>query len=128
MKKPEEIIIAKERAALERWGDGDTYGFIELHADEITYFDPSLDQRLEGGDAFRKYLASLKGTFHIDHFEMLNPNVQLHGDVGILTFNLNNYSKEGKITSRWNSTEVYGKIKGEWKIIHSHWSYTKSGK
>jgi ketosteroid isomerase-like protein len=125
MKKPEELIMATEKAALDRWSNGDTTGFIELGTDEMTYFDPTLDTRLDGGDAFNKYLTSIHGKFHIDRHEILNPKVQLHGDVGILTFNLNNYSKDGKITSRWNSTEVYRRIKGEWKLVHSHWSNTK---
>ena len=30
-----------------------------------------------------------------------------------------------KTTARWNSTEVYQRINGSWKIIHSHWSYVK---
>jgi ketosteroid isomerase-like protein len=122
MNKAEEIIIALEKEALNKWSNGDTTGFAELCSDEMTYFDPNLDKRLDGGDAFRKYMADLHGKFRIDRFEILNPKVQLHGDVGILTFDLNNYSKEGKITSCWNSTEVYHLIQGEWKLIHSHWS------
>lgn len=128
MKKPEELIMATEKTALDRWSDGDTTGFIGLGADEMTYFDPTQNIRLDGGDAFKKYLTSIHGKFHIDRFEVLNPKVQLHGEVGILTFNLNNYSLDGKITSRWNSTEVYHPIKGEWKIIHSHWSNPQTEK
>ena len=128
MKKLEEIILALEKAALEKWSKGDTSGFAALSTDEMTYFDPTLDTRLDGGDAFKEYMSSLQGKFSIDRFEILYPKVQLHGDVGILTFNLNNYSKDGKITSRWNSTEVYHLIGGEWKIIHSHWSNPKSEK
>jgi len=126
MRKPEEIILALEKAALEKWSKGDTSGFAALRTDEMTYFDPTLNARLDGGDAFGKYMSSLHGKFRIDRFEIKNPKVQLHDDVGILTFNLNNYSKDGKITSRWNSTEVYHLIGGEWKIIHSHWSNPKS--
>ncbi|MFH1336355.1 MAG: nuclear transport factor 2 family protein [Candidatus Zixiibacteriota bacterium] len=126
MKKPEDIILSLEKAALEKWSEGDTSGFAALSTDEMTYFDPTLDDRLDGGDAFEKYMSSLQGKFHIDRFEIKNTKIQLHGDVGILTFNLNNYSKDGKITSRWNSTEVYHLIGGEWKIIHSHWSNPKS--
>jgi ketosteroid isomerase-like protein len=128
MKNPEEIIIALEKAALDKWRIGDTTGFAALCSNKMTYFDPNLDKRLDGGDAFRKYMSDLHGKFHVDRFEIKNPKVQLHGDVGILTFNLNNYSKDGKITSRWNSTEVYQLIKGKWKIIHSHWSNPQSGK
>jgi ketosteroid isomerase-like protein len=113
---------------LAKWRGGDTSGFAALSAEEMTYFDPTLDARLDGRDAFEKYMSSLHGKFRIDRFEILNPKVQWHGDVGILTFNLNNYSKDGQITSRWNSTEVYYKTKGEWKIIHSHWSNPKPKK
>jgi hypothetical protein len=30
-----------------------------------------------------------------------------------------------KTTARWNSTEVYQRFNGSWKIVHSHWSYVK---
>ncbi len=128
MKKPEEIILALEKAALDKWSNGDTSGFAALSTDEMTYFDPNLNKRLDGGNAFRKYMSDLRGKFHIDRFEIQNPKVQLHGDIGILTFNLNNYSKDRKITSRWNSTEVYHLIQSEWKLIHSHWSNPQSKK
>ena len=36
----EEIIISKEKAILNRWKTGDTFGFADADADEITYFDP----------------------------------------------------------------------------------------
>ena len=45
---PTAEIIALEKAMLDRWGTGDTYSFIELAAPEITYFDPSLEKRLNG--------------------------------------------------------------------------------
>ncbi len=35
----EQAILARERAALERWYKGDPSGFVELLADEVTYFD-----------------------------------------------------------------------------------------
>ena len=124
-KKTAELIINLEKAALDRWSKGDTGGFIEQVADEMTYFDPNLETRLDKSSKFKEYMTPINGTFSIYRYELLNPSVQLHGNVGVLTFNLNNYSKEGDITSRWNSTEVYAKINGKWKIIHSHWSYVK---
>jgi hypothetical protein len=33
-----EQILALERAALDRWGKGDPGGFLELYANDITYF------------------------------------------------------------------------------------------
>jgi hypothetical protein len=28
-----------------------------------------------------------------------------------------------RVLARWNSTEVYSRVGGTWKIIHRHWSY-----
>ena len=32
-------VIAMERAALDRWGKGDPQGYLEIMANEMTYFD-----------------------------------------------------------------------------------------
>lgn len=122
--KPEELIIAKERAALDRWKTGDTFGFADIAADEITYFDPEIEKRCDGIQAFRAYMASFRGTFSFPSYDLLNPKVQLCDDIGILTFNFVGHSRDGKV-DRWNSTEVYRLIKGEWKLASSHWSHTK---
>ena len=124
-KGAEQTIIEIEKAALTRWGHGDPDGYIEIAAEDITYFDPERDVRLDGLKAYREYLAPIRGKIHVPRFEMTNPKVQLHGDSGILSFNLVDYSEEGKVTSRWNSTEVYHRIQGEWKLVHSHWSFTR---
>jgi hypothetical protein len=121
---PEDLIINKERGALDRWKTGDTFGFIEIAADEITYFDPGLKQRTTGIKEFRDYLSSFNGTFSFPGYELLNPQVQLYSDIGILTFNLVGYSKDDK-KDYWNATEVYHLIKSEWKLVSSHWSHTK---
>jgi ketosteroid isomerase-like protein len=60
---------------------------------------------------------------------MIAPKVQHHGDIALLTLNLINYGKladgQEAVLARWNCTEVYSRIGGKWRIIHSHWSYTK---
>lgn len=122
--KPEDQIIARERASLDRWKAGDTFGFVDIAADEITYFDPEIEKRCDGIQAFRDYMASFRGTFSFPSYELLNPKVQLYGDIGVLTFNFVGYSKEGK-RNRWNTTEVYRLIKGEWRLASSNWSHTK---
>jgi ketosteroid isomerase-like protein len=117
-------IIAMERAALDRWGHGDPQGYIDIYAPEITYFDPYQKARIDGLAALTRLYESIKGKSSIPRVELISPRVQMHGDTATLTFNLVNYSATGEATSRWNSTEVYARIKGEWKIIHSHWSLT----
>lgn len=120
----EEVIINTERAALDRWKTGDTFGFVEIAAEDITYFDPSIEKRVTGKKEYHDYFASLNGTFSFPGYELLNPQVQLYGDVGILTFNYVGYSNDGK-KDYWNTTEVYHLIEGKWKLASSHWANTK---
>jgi hypothetical protein len=121
---PEEKIISIEKKTLDRWKNGDTFGFIEAAAEDITYFDPTLAVRIDGLRQFRDYLAPMKGTFSFPSYELLNPKVQLYGDIGVLTFNFVGHSEDGK-TDAWNTTEVYRRVGNEWKIVSSHWSKTK---
>jgi uncharacterized protein (TIGR02246 family) len=125
-----ETIINLERAALDRWGKGDPEGYLEIMAPEMTYFDPFTKERVNGLDAMRQYLAPITGKIHIERYEMIAPHVQLYGDAAILTFNLEDAVKEpdtdNVAIAHWNSTEVYRHIDGNWKIVHSHWSYTKT--
>ena len=122
-------VIALERSALDRWGKGDVEGFLSLYADEITYFDPIQDRRVNGLANLRSLYGPLAGKFTVDRYEMLNPKVQRYGDVAVLTFNLQNYARQADgtehPTSRWNSSEVFRRIDGKWRTIHSHWSFTK---
>jgi uncharacterized protein (TIGR02246 family) len=126
---PPEDIIAIERAALDRWGKGDPQGYLEIMADEVTYFDPTQEKRVNGRGAMVKMLEPLTGKIKVSRFDMIAPRVQRHGDSALLTFNLVSYIKapDGKeiAVARWNSTEAYGRIDGQWRIVHSHWSYIK---
>jgi ketosteroid isomerase-like protein len=122
-------IIALERAALDRWGKGDPQGYLEIMAPEVTYFDPSQERRVDGLASLRDLLVPWTGKLKIDRYEMLNPIVQQHGNAALLTFNLVNYRTQPDGSEQafisWNSTEVYGRIEGQWRIVHSHWSYIK---
>lgn len=119
-----ETIIAMERAALERWGRGDPSGFLEISADDVVYFDPFQERRLNGIEELRALYESIRGQFQIERFELIDPVVQVGTDMAVLTFN---YVAEGsnEATSRWNCTEVYRRQGGEWRIIQTHWSFTR---
>jgi ketosteroid isomerase-like protein len=128
MSDPNEII-AMERKALDRWGNGDPRGYLEIMAPEVTYFDPNQDARVDGLESMNDLLVPWTGKIKIDRYEMMNPKVQWRGDGAVLTFNLVNYRKQAdgseRPVVRWNSTEIYGRVDGQWRIIHSHWSYVK---
>lgn len=119
-------IIAMEKAALNRWGNGDPSGFLEISASDVVYFDPSLDRRLNGIDELKALYEGIRGKIHVDKYELIAPKVQLCGDIAILTFNYVGYS--GEKISRWNCTEVYRNQKDRWEIVHTHWSFTKPNK
>jgi len=123
-----ENIIALERGALDRWGNGDPKGYLELYAPEVTYFDPSREKRVDGLETMTQLLNPITGKVKIDRTEMLNPKVQHYGDIATLSYNLVNYIKQPdgteRVLNKWNNTEVFRKIDGAWKIIHSHWSFT----
>lgn len=120
-------VIALERGALERWGAGDPQGYIEIYAPELTYFDPVQEKRIDGLDAVKTMLAPYAGQIHVDRFDMIDPTVQHHGRIAVLTFNLLSYRTQADgteaIVARWNATAVYRAIEGTWKSIHVHWSY-----
>jgi hypothetical protein len=122
----EEQIISKEKAALDRWKTGDTFGFVEIAADDITYFDPVLQTRVTGIKEFTNHYASFRYSFSFPDYELLNPQVQLYGETGILTFNFVGTNNDGS-KSQWNATEVYHLFDNDWKLVSSHWSPTKSG-
>jgi hypothetical protein len=101
-------VILVERAALDRWTRGDAQGFLDLYTPETSSFDPGVRQ------------------ITMDRYEMLNPKVQHHDEVAVLTFNLVNYGRQADgtevVVNRWNVTEVYHRRGRTWRIIHSHWS------
>jgi uncharacterized protein (TIGR02246 family) len=126
-------VISLERAALDRWGKGDPKGFLEIYAPEITYFDVGTQRRLDGLAAMTDYYRPITGKVKVPRYEMIGPKVQRHGDVAVLTYNLRSEAvqPDGKqVTVRWNSSSVYVRLGGQWKVIHSHWSLTapSSGK
>lgn len=116
-----ETIIALEKGALERWNQGDPNGYLDLSANDVTYFDPSLEQRLDGLNNLRNYYKPIEGKISVSKYEMLNPKVTATNGMAVLTFNLHSY--KGDKVFKWSCTEVYRlEPNGQWKIVHTHWS------
>ena len=126
-------IISLERGALDRWIRADPDGYLSLYATDATYFDPFREKRVDGLDELKERTAAMRGItlpFTEPRYEMINPVVQVDGNVAVLTFNLVNYGKptgsaEETILARWNATEIYCEVDGAWRIIHTHWSFTQ---
>jgi ketosteroid isomerase-like protein len=124
-----DTIVGFEKAALDRWGKGDPDGYFEIMAPDVSYFDPMTDLRIDGKADLEKLIAPFRGKISIERAELINPVVQRQGDLAVLTFNLISHGGQfdggPKRDVRWNCTEVYRLIDGAWKIVHTHWSYTK---
>jgi len=119
-----ETIIALETAALDAWHKGNPSPYLELYSKDFTYFDPAHERRLDGWDKIKALYESMRGKVKMDKFEMINPVVQQTDTMVVLTYNLHSYS--GEKLWKENCTEVYRfEENNEWKIIHSHWSFTK---
>ena len=90
----------------------------------MTYFDDiAAASRVDGLEAWRTYLASLEVPPH--SYEIIDPKVQVYGDVGVLTLHYHGLGPDGEVLSRWKATSVYRYEAGDWRTVHAHWSMIK---
>jgi ketosteroid isomerase-like protein len=120
-------ILSLEKAAMERWRNGDPMGFVEISAKDICYVDPGLAKPIIGLDAYKAYMQQVVGKVHYQGSEFIDPKVVEIGEASLLTYNYRSttLTPDGMVSSQtpWNTTEVYFKREGEWKIVHTHWSF-----
>ncbi len=95
-------------------------------ADDYTEFNGSYSTRIDGkAKNFKLSDANLAGGKSLAD-EMLNPKVQVYGDVAILTYNFAGViqGNDGKVTeSKAKSTRVYVKMNGDWKLVHANFGF-----
>ena len=125
----ERELMGLENGAMERWRNGDPMGWAEIAAPEATYVDPGLTKPVVGHDEYSRYLEALKGKIHYQGSEYSHPKAAVYGDVAVLTYSYQATDREPNGTTRrypaWNTTEVYARLNGAWKIIHTHWSHIR---
>lgn len=117
-----ETILSQKQDPLKRWYSGDPYAYAELMADDVTYFAPNTDGRVDGRSGVKESYAEFAGEVHVPNYKVLNPDIQLSGDLALHTCNLTELDDDGNAMNRWNATEVYRQTNGEWRMIHAHWS------
>lgn len=121
----EQIILAKERQALDRWSAGDPLGFAVNFADDVTYFDDiSAQTRINGLEEMRNYFTTLVGKIPIHTYEIVDPMVQVYGNIAISTLHYHSII-DGEPGQPWKATDVYRLTDGEWRVVHAHWSLIK---
>jgi ketosteroid isomerase-like protein len=125
----DETILSLEKAAMERWRNGDPMGFVVQSSKDICYVDPGLTQPIIGLEDYTEFMRKIEGKVNYQKSEFIDPSVVLMGDAALLSYNYRSsvLTPEGELSSQtpWNCTEVYFRQKGEWKIVHNHWSFIK---
>jgi hypothetical protein len=116
-------VLALERQAMDGWLKGNPDPQLAITDSQITYFHVMLERRIEGLPVLKDLYEQYRGTPLYDSYEIVNPKVQVCGDVAVLTYQLER--RNGAATSYWNGTQVYQKKKEGWRIIHTHWSAAK---
>ncbi len=120
-------LMRLECAAMARWRKGDPWGFVDLYAPDVTYFDTGTPWRIDGRQALSDEYKKRQGKIFYDVMDFIEPQVQVCGDMAVLFYRFLStwLNSDGSVSKRtpWNCTEVYQLLEGSWKIIHNHWSY-----
>ncbi|HSB66302.1 MAG TPA: nuclear transport factor 2 family protein, partial [Anaerolineales bacterium] len=70
-----------------------------------------------------------EGKIFYDVMEFIDPCVQVYGDLAVLFYRFfsTRLSPDGSVSFRvpWNCSEVFRRMDGDWKIIHTHWSHIR---
>jgi hypothetical protein len=120
-------LMQLESLAMQRWRKGDPWGFIELSAPGVTYFDTGSLQRINGRDALAAEYKLREGKIFYDVMDFIDPCVQVYGNLAVLYYRFfsTRLAPDGSVAFRtpWNCTEVFQRLQAGWKIIHTHWSH-----
>lgn len=121
-----ETILGKERGALDRWSSGDPAGYAKAAHEDVTYFDDiGAQSGVAGISSVRAYLSSLEGQIPRHSYEVVDPRIQLYGDIGIVTLRYSPSSPAGEALPPWKATTVYWYTEGDWYLVHANWSMIK---
>jgi hypothetical protein len=81
-----ETILSLEKGAMERWRNGDPWGFVEISAEDVTYVDPGLTTPILGLEEFKAYMKQLEGKIRYQGSEFIDPRVIVAGDAAVLSY------------------------------------------
>ena len=71
----EHAIFTLENAAMERWRNGDPFGFVEQSADDIIYVDPGLTQPILGRADYAESMKQVQGKIYYHKSEFIQPRL-----------------------------------------------------
>lgn len=120
------ISIVKAQWAAEIADPSNLTEQFKNYADDYTEFNSDYSTRLDGKSVSMKLSEpSGKASSRSVAAEMLNPKVQVYGDVAILSYNFAGITrdKDGVMTpTRAKSTRVYVKQNGKWTFVHGNFA------
>ncbi|MBN2631975.1 MAG: nuclear transport factor 2 family protein [Bacteroidales bacterium] len=121
-------IIALERSALDKWAQSNTGGYVNISADDVTWFDfnPGAQLRMDGIQEVRKFLEPLSGNIPPHTYDLVDPKVQVYGSTAVLTFHWKASMADGTPLGGWKATSVYTLKDDNWRQVHAHWSVVQS--
>ncbi len=122
-------LMRLESGAMDRWRNGDPWGFVELYAPQVTYFDTGTPQRINGKVALSAEYKLREGKIFYEVMDFIDPWVLVCGEMAVMFYRFlsTRLNPDGSVASRvpWNCSEIYVRIEQDWKIIHNHWSYIR---
>jgi hypothetical protein len=117
-------VLALEREAMEGWLAGNPDKMLATADPSITYFHIVADKRMDGVAALKDLCEKYRGRPLFDSYEIVDPKVQVAGDVAVLTYHF--MTRNGDLTRRWHATLVYQRKSEGWRVIHSHFSLVQA--
>ena len=121
--KQEEAILAQAHIDLDYWSQGDTEGYGKSAAEDVTFFNNSpADARVDGIQAFHELLTSWKGLIPPHNYKIVDPKIQVYGNIGIYTLQYQAILPDGELIAHVRGTCVYRQAGNSWEMVHTHMS------
>ena len=115
-------IEANLRSAIERWYQGDPFGYAELFTEAITYVDPWTPEVILDSGTLRRHDERFNGKVFRARFEIQDTRVIDLGTTHLVSYRLQSWQADGTADKRWNATELYRRSGDAWRIAFAHWS------
>jgi ketosteroid isomerase-like protein len=128
----EEELLALLDAHLKSIWTGDLQTYRASTAEDVTFFEWYISTQRIDGLAFhlRETAANFRSAedrraegqrYEVEH-EVLQPKVQMYGDVAIVTFTLlmRYTTSDGVRHTEHNETRVFHRKPGGWQLVHCH--------
>lgn len=116
-------LVAIEQTKLDPWyGEASTEVYVSHVAEDSTYFDPWAGGKLQGAEVI-EYLSAFEGNIPNLAYEIVDPSADVHGDVAIFTYVIENSDPEtGEPAGSWYVTKILSPGAEGWEVIHTHYA------